>query len=261
MRIQTLPARQGGVWFKSGFKLLAKNPGPVLSLYLLFLIVMAVIPNYIPYIGGFIPFLLAPILFVGLMAALRQADQGITPKPLSLFDGFSTTDKTRLTRLAILGLINLLITLVLLTLTLLIDGGTVMRMVTGALSPNDPALKSGEFGAAILMFVVLSMPVQAALWFAPLFSAWHNVPVGQAMFYSLVAVWRNKYAFLVFIASWFGVAMITSLVLQIAGKILGNPIGSVLMVMGSLLLTCSLYCSIWFTYRDIVLSGQGAELP
>jgi hypothetical protein len=247
MRIQTLPASQGWTWFKSGFKLLAKHPGPILSLYLLFLIIMAVVPNYIPYIGGFIPFLLSPILLVGLMAALQQADQGITPKPRSLFSGFSTVDKTRFTRLAIMGLINLLASLVLLTLTLLVDGGTVMRMVTGALSPNDPALKSGEFGAAILMFVVLFTPVQAALWFAPLFSAWHSVPVGQSLFYR-------------FIASWFGVAMATSVVLQIAGKALGQPIGSALMVMGSMLLTCSLYCSIWYTYADVVLSGQGSEL-
>ncbi len=256
MQIQTLPASQGWAWFKSGFKLLAKNPGPILSLYLLFLIVMAVVPNYIPYIGGFIPFLLSPILLVGLMTAFGQADQGITPKPLSLFNGFSTANKTRFTRLAIMGLINLLVSLVLLTLTLLVDGGTVMRMVTGALAPNDPALKSGAFGAAILMFVALFTPVQAAMWFAPLFSAWHSVPVGQSLFYSFVAVWRNKSAFLVFIASWFGVAMITSLVLQIAGKALGQPVGSVLMVTGSMLLTCSLYCSIWYTYRDVVLSGQ-----
>jgi hypothetical protein len=110
-----------------------------------------------------------------------------------------------------------------------------------------------------LIFGLLYAPVQMALWLAPAFVAWHGMTPGKALFYSLVAVWRNRWAFLVYMLGWFGVAVIASLLIQMAKGLMGGTAMTLLLSPVSMVMLCALYCSFWPTYRDLVRSGVNSQ--
>ena len=101
---------------------------------------------------------------------------------------------------------------------------------------------------------ILSIPVQMASWFAPMFIAWHDQGIGKAMFFSVVAVWRNKWPFLVLFAGWTIIIIFVTLAMSMLMMIIGFPIAATNAMMLPLLVVfmASAYCTFWVTYRDIV---------
>ena len=109
----------------------------------------------------------------------------------------------------------------------------------------------------MMQFVVtqaLYAPVQLPLWYAPMFVAWHRLPPGKAMFFSVVAVLRNKGAFLQYVAAWAALALAASLCVQVLLLAFGMSPLLVLFVFLplSLVMPTAVYCSFWPTYRDAV---------
>src|SRR5690606_16286139 len=88
--------------------------------------------------------------------------------------------------------------------------------------------------------------------------AWHKVPPAKALFFSFFAVWRNKWAFLVFGASWFAVAFAASIGVRVLDALFGDSpvLLSMLVSPLSLVLITVVYCSFWASYRDAVVDAQ-----
>jgi hypothetical protein len=70
--------------------------------------------------------------------------------------------------------------------------------------------------------------------------------------FSLVAVWRNKWTFAVFLLGWFAIAVVASLGVQLLRGLVGSTLMTLLVTPLSLVMLCSLYCSFWPSYRDAV---------
>ncbi|MDP0995369.1 hypothetical protein, partial [Klebsiella pneumoniae] len=87
------------------------------------------------------------------------------------------------------GVLVLVVSGVLMTMA---DVDTLMTVVTDKPLTTD-AIR--EFYLAMVMGSVLYIPVAVLFWFAPLLVAWHGIPVGKALFFSWMAVWRNRAAF------------------------------------------------------------------
>jgi hypothetical protein len=113
------------------------------------------------------------------------------------------------------------------------------------------------------VFVLVYTPVQMSLWYAPLLAAWHEVPPAKALFFSFVAVLRNKGAFAVFALSWFGLAFVASFGVRVLDALLGDSpvLLSMLLSPLSLILITAVYCSFWPTYRDAVSDGRPSGTP
>jgi hypothetical protein len=82
------------------------------------------------------------------------------------------------------------------------------------------------------------------------------------MFFSIAAILRNKAAFLVYAAGWFGVALTGMLTIRILQGLLGgSPLLMTLILypvwLGAL---AAVYCSFWATYRDAVDHSGGRPL-
>lgn len=253
MRIVTLPAATGWRWVADGFRLLRRQPIALLAISFMNLLLLSA-SVLIPLLGSIAPLVLAPVLMVGLMHAVRCADRGSTPIPSMLLAGFREDEGRRWRPLLLLGAANTAATLVALALAAVADGGTLMRLATGQIDGDDPAATEGSLLIAAIVFVLAYTPVQMATWYAPLFVAWHRAPVLQALFYSLVGVWRNRRAFLVYAIGWFAIALLGSLLVRLLQMTLGsNPfVLSMLLSPLSLLLITAVYCSFWSTYRDAV---------
>jgi hypothetical protein len=260
MQVMRAPAGIGWKWVLEGFSLLRRHPLAMLGITVLFLFTI-VLPTAVPLIGGFAPLVLTPALSVGFMQAVRTADGGKMPSPWTLYDGFRAQQGRNARPLLLLGLVNCILTVAVLAVSMVADGGTLFRMATGALAPDDPALGESGLAFAAVVFLLLYTPVQMAMWFAPMFVAWHRVHPVKALFYSLVGVWRNKGAFAVYMMGWFAVAVALSIALQLARPLLPGSLLPLLMSPLSLVLLAALYCSFWPTWRDLVREDVSPPPP
>jgi hypothetical protein len=99
------------------------------------------------------------------------------------------------------------------------------------------------------------------MWYAPMFVAWHRLHPTKALFYSLVGVWRNRSAFVVYLLGWLAVAIGLSVALQLAKPLLPGSLMPLLLSPLSLGMLAALYCSFWPSYRDVVHDGPEAGPP
>lgn len=258
MQVNRLAALQGWRWVLEGFRLMAGMPLALFGLTVFFVLAI-VLPSALPLIGSFAPLFLTPGLSVGYMQGVRLSAQGQRPGPLVLFDGFRTQGGRHLKSLLLLGAINSVLTSAVLALSMLADGGTLFRVATGAIASNDPSLNEGSLMTAAAVFGLLYAPVQMAMWYAPLFVVWHGQSAPKAMFFSLVAVWRNKWTFMVFLLGWFGIAVLASLTVQMLRGVVGSTLITLMVTPLSLVMLCCLYCSFWPSYRDAIREPDSGE--
>lgn len=253
MRIDAAPAATGRRWVLDGFRLLRRAPLPLLALTFVYLLVLMV-ATLIPLVGPFAPMLITPALAVGVMHAVRAAERGELPTPQMLFSGLREQQGRAWRGLAVLGVLNAASTLVAFGLASLADGGTLLRLATGQSGADDPSLQDPSLMIASLVFLVAYTPMQMALWFAPLFCAWHGHAPLKSMFFSFAAVARNRWAFLQYALGWFAVALVASLAIRMLKIALDDSPLLISLVLSptSLIVLTALYCSFWATYRDIV---------
>lgn len=258
MQIEVLPARTGLKWVGAGFRLLRRALLPLLVITFLYPLLM-VVTSALPMIGPFAPLLFIPIFSLGVMHAVRAVDRGEPPNPLMLFAGFRTGSVRILRDLLLLGLFNVVATGAALMVVSLVDDGMLLRLLTGQARAGDQTLEDQSVILAGSLFALLSMPVQLALWYAPLFVAWHEVTVTKSLFFSLLAVLRNKGAFLLLFVGWLGLAAVLSAVVQIVSRLFGVSPQMMPVVMSplSLIMVAAMYCSYWLTYKDAVRVTEG----
>ena len=260
MQIAKLSAASGRRWAIEGFRLLGRNPIQLLALTFMYLI-MLMATTLIPLLGPFAPMLLTPVMSVGVMHAVRAADRGETPVPQMLFGGFRDGGGRAWKMLLVLGGLNTAATVATLALSALADGGTLMQIATGTIQADDPGLTDASLVYASLVFLAAYTPLQAAMWYAPLFVAWHDMPPAKALFFSFAGVMRNKGAFLNYVLTWFAVAFAASLLVQAMKMLFGETpmLMSAILSPLSLVVLTALYCSFWPSYRDAVLEDAVHE--
>ncbi len=252
MRIRTLAALTGWRWVADGFRVLRRQPIALLAITFLNLLALSV-SVLIPLMGSIAPLVLTPALMVGLMHAVRAADRGQMPTPLMLLAAFREDGGRAWRPLLVLGAFNALSTIGALALAAVADGGTLMRLATGQFGADETPV-DGTLMVAAIVFMLAYLPVQMAMWYAPLFIAWQRTPVAQALFFSLVAVWRNRRAFVVYGLGWFGIALAGSMAIRLLQLAFGGSpvLLSMLLSPLSLLLITAVYCSFWATWRDVI---------
>ncbi len=260
MQVMRAPARTGWRWVTEGFSLLRRHPLAMLGITVLFLF-SVILPSILPVIGQFAPLVLMPALSVGYMQAVRTAAAGRMPSPWTLYDGLREQKGRGARPLLMLGAINCLLTVLALAFSSIADGGTLFRVATGTIAGDDPALGDRSLAFAAVIFLLLYTPVQMSMWYAPMFVAWHRLPPAKALFYSLVGVWRNRSAFVVYLLGWIAVALGLSVALQLVKPLLPGSLLPLLLSPLSLVMLAALYCSFWPSYRDVVRDGPEGGPP
>jgi hypothetical protein len=270
MQVVRLPPGTGWQWLAHGFRLVRREPLALCGTAALFMLALT-LAGQVPLLGPIAIPVLIPLLTVGFIHIARTIDQGGKAHPLMLFEGFRASHRARLRPLLVLGIVNAVLTALAMGLALLADGGALFRAMTGTMDPSDPSLRDGAIGYAMIVFVVLSVPIQMLMWYSPLFVAWNGRRPLEAVFFSLVASWRNKAAFAVYAGSWILVLLATTMCVLLLRTVLPGEAIGVLLVPGSpfspitLLLIAALYASIWPSYRDVVNDGtdgkRGEEPP
>src|SRR5699024_7878101 len=122
----------------------------------------------------------------------------------------------------------------------------------------DPERFASAIQAPMITFGILYILVSALFWHAPALIGWHRIKMVQAMFYSMVACWRNKWPFLSYGATWAALFM----GLQIIGTFLMNAglsaaTAQIMLTPLNLIMAAVLYCSFYPVYTQVF----GANYP
>src|SRR5438309_4588620 len=151
--------------------------------------------SLLPLVGVVIAPVLVPAFSVGFMAAARAVGAGERLELALLFEGFRPPVlRTQL----VLGLAYLAGLALVLSASTLADHGALARWMTTGQRPDEDALQSEAFFAALACAALSYIPVMMMLWFAPLLAAWQAAGAGEALFFSFIVclmTWRAFVAY------------------------------------------------------------------
>ncbi len=266
MQARTLPAVRGAFWIVAGFQLYRRNPPLLIMLTLGYLFLVVAFSQLQP-IGPFLLPLALPALTVLVANGCRALDSGL-PLPLprsTLIAGLREQRKALLH----LGGLNLLGTLAILAIDLVLQGGNSSALVGG----NEESvgttgrLDDAELLWHMLRLLLIALPVLLAFWFAPLLTAWEGVPAAKALFFSMIAVWRNWRAFLIYALTVTLIGVFLPGLLLLFASLLSKSLAEILSValrmVLFLVLAPVLMTSIYQSYRDVFapVSAPAPDAP
>ena len=264
LHLQRVPARNGRLWIRHGFKVFQRQPMAMAGLFGLFLFVGFVV-MLIPGVGVVLTMAALPLLSLGFMLATHLALQKKTPTAAVFIAPLKLTPERRRSQL----MLCFAYAGAMLAIGLLadwVDGGStrdLQKLIaenadsdTITHAATDPRLLWG-MATRLGLIGLLSVPY----WHAPALVHWGGQGVAQALFSSSLALWRNKGAFAVNSLLWLGLlvgmAGIVSLVFGLLGLAQLAPL--VLMAFG-LLMSTVFYTSLYFAFVDCFMFGAPNDL-
>lgn len=249
MKLQIVPVRQGASWVRLGVRTFFRQPLALAGLLFMFMALMSV-AGMVPLVGLPIAMTLLPACTLGLMAASREATQGRFPMPLILLTAFRSGAST-LRDMLTLGALYALGFVAVMGLSYLVDGGGFAGMYLGGQAPTSEMLGSAEFQAAMWVFIGLHLPLSLLFWHAPALVYWHKLSPAKSMFFSIVACFRNFWAYTLFAGLWMGIMVLVVLLVTALSSLVDSPGLAASMMLPALLLVASMFfTSLYFTYLD-----------
>ncbi|NYT44869.1 hypothetical protein H0A64_08525 [Alcaligenaceae bacterium] len=254
MQAAILPITAGWNWILDGFRLFKRQPMAMFFWSLLtgFLITVSYL---VPLFGQIALIISTPLLTFVTLSACRHIAAG-RPMLLSMWAEPLRDRQTR-RRLLGLGLAYMGFCLAAGFIATLPFMDTLMTAIDadGEINPN--ALFSAMQGP-LITFGLLYVLISALFWHAPALIGWHGIKMSQALFFSMVACWRNKWAFLAYGTSWaaifFAVQMIGTF---IAGLGVSPSFVQIMLTPVNIIVAAVLYCSFYPAY----ISVFGANYP
>ena len=255
MKLQLVRARQGALWVRQGFAVFIKQPLAFAGLFAAFLFGVFAL-TLLPVVGPMLLLALLPLGSLGFMIATRNALEGRFPLPRA-FIAPLRAGRAQLLAIVQLGLIYAAATWGILTLSDWIDGGALDALMeaqtAAASSPEavaerlaDPRLELG----VLLRFGLLGL-LAVPFWHAPALVHWGGQGAGKALFFSTIACWRNKGAFVVYSLTWLGVFLLFALVANLIFAVFGRAqLVPFIAMPASLIFSTVFYASLYFTFID-----------
>jgi hypothetical protein len=244
IQARRLPARHGFLWLIAGLRLFRANPPLLTALTMAYMFVIVAV-NLLPYVGPFLLPLALPALIVLLANGCRAIERGGGLGSIAITYGIPQ-HRVPLVRL---GGLHLLGSIVILAASTIMEGGPVSLIGSGK------SMDEEEMVGAMARLMVVALPVIAAFWFAPLLTAWDEVPPLKSVFFSFVACWRNWRAFAVFMLTAAVVAIIIPGALLIAASAMSADLLSVLSIVLKMLLIFVMapimMATVYVSYQDV----------
>ena len=267
LRILNASARDGATWVSRSFALFLKKPLAFTALFATFLFA-AMLLLVLPYLGPVLLLMALPLLGLGFMIASRSA-LGAGPVHVSqliepLRGGSEPAAARRTQLLKLCGLYAVATALVMLASDA-VDGGAFEKLQLLLASTRDAAQQKqlDELLAddGLLLGLLLRVGGTALLsipfWHAPPLVWWQGQGIGQSLFSSTVACWRNRSAFLVYGLAWTVTVIGFAIVAGSLFALLGMPqMVTLAAVPAGRMFSTAFYVSLLFTYEGCFGSAE-----
>lgn len=248
MQAATLPVIAGWQWIQDGAKLFRLQPMPLFfwSLMTGFFITVAYL---IPLLGQMTLIAAMPLLtFISLCACRHIAAGERMLLPMWLQPLRDTDSRKRLVRLGLAYLACCLAGGFLATLPFM---NSIMAAIGTGTAVDEAALMVAVRGPFIT-FALIYILISALFWHAPALVGWHKIKLTQALFFSMVACWRNKWPFLLYGLSWGAVF----LSIQLLGNLMtdmgmADSLAQIMLTPVNIIVAAILYCSFYPAYISV----------
>jgi hypothetical protein len=203
----------------------------------------------LPLVGGVLALILFPGATLVLIVAAKEAAQGKFPMPTLLIQSFRTGGRA----LLVLGGFYALGVLLLFIGTALIDGGAFLKILMVKMTDPEKQklVQESQVELAILLVAILNVPLSLLFSQAAAVVHWNQSSPVKSLFFAVVALVRNFWAFAVYGLVWLAVLMAMGLVLSIVGVLTGSAEPNLVFVLPLVLLMATMmYISMYFPFRD-----------
>ncbi len=264
LHLQQGPARNGRRWVRHGIKVFQRQPLAFTGLMGLALLASMLL-SALPLVGPVLGLMAIPLCSLGFMLATHLVLQKKTPTATVFVAPLKLTRERRNHQL-LLSTSFALSALVILLAANAIDGEAtqaVLNLMKDNGTPEEFARVAGDSRiiiGALVRFGGLTL-LAVPYWHAPALIHWGGQGVGQALFSSTLALWRNKAAFalngLLWVAGFLALSTLVTLAFTLLGLIQVAP---VVMLMLGLLMWSVFYASLYFSFVDCFMFGAPQDL-
>ena len=266
LHLQTVPARNGMLWIRHGFKIFKRKPLALTGLLSVFLFMAFLVLN-VPVVGVVALLMALPLLSLGYMLATHLVLQDQTPTASVFLAPMRLTPQRRKSQLMLCAAYAVA-TFAVALLAQWVDGGSMdalEKLASSGAPPEQVAAAAGDsrlFLGAITRLVLAAL-VSVPFWHAPALIHWGGQGVMQALFSSTLGVWRNKGAFLVNGLLWGALMMAAGLICSVlaVGLGLSEQVLPLLILPLLLLMSTVFYSSLYFTFVDCFMFAAPKDLP
>ena len=260
MQAAKLPFSAGLQWVQRAFSLFRKQPLALLALTFIINFVSQIL-IVLPLIGLPLFIVSIPISSLIIVSACRSIEASNKVIPAEWVMHLKKPDVIR--RLALVGFLYasvfLLITFLTIYPTISALSDEDMQKITRLFT--DPQYSLGindvpTFSVSIAQYVLgpaFIFLASLTFWHVPQLIGWENMSVKKALFFSLVASWRNKLAFIVYFSIWAILIYVGRYLLADLLLMMGLPlvvvaaIAQIVMV----IIVTSMYCGFYSSYVAI----------
>jgi hypothetical protein len=264
MKLQLVSPRQGFVWVRRAFQVCGRQPLGFAALLATCMFVMLLL-GIVPIVGTAVLFALPPAGSLLFMIASRRVVEGRTAMPGSIAE-LAASGRARLVALVKLGIAYAAATYVLFWIAGVLDGGALVSFVasfpdertTGEQAVTrvtDPRLQLG-----LILRLTFTAALSIPFWHAPALVHWGGHGWAKSLFFSSVALWRNKGAFAVYGIAWMGLWMLLLAFVSIGVGVFGPQRFTLVATPLTLVFSTVFYASLWFTFADCFSSDDAAPV-
>lgn len=266
MKLRLIPASNGAQWVRQAFAIFFRHPLGFAGMFASFLFALFV-SMLLPFVGSLLLLALLPLASLGFMIGTRMALSGQFPTPAVFIEPLRR-GRPRQVALAKLGALYAVATALIMWLSASVDGGALektMRILSD--SKATPAmlqeqLADGRLQMGLLLRFGLTALLSVPFWHAPALVHWGEQSAGKSLFFSLMACWKNRGAFVVYALTWLAVILLFALVANVVFGLLGQPQLIALVAMPvSLIFSTVFYASLYFTFTDCFETEPVEPLP
>ena len=246
MQAARLPMTYGWAWLLQGWALFKRQPMAMLFWSLMTSLLINI--NYlIPILGPVALIVATPTLgFIALNACLQIERNQTMQLGMWLAPLKNPDVKKAMLRL---GFAYFVCCLVAGFLAVLPFSNSIMTAMSG--DELNPAEVMNAVRAPFFLFGFFYLGISILFWHAPALMGWHQIPLKKALFYSMVACWRNKGAFVVFGVCWAVIYIALQFVADALVSLLGAALVHFLLTPLNLLMMAVLYSSFYSIYRSV----------
>lgn len=199
MQAATLPAIAGWHWARDGFRLFMRQPLALFT-WALAVSLLVLFATLTPPVGPLIFIALMPIVTLTTLSACKHVAADRTMLPSMWVKPLQKPGVAR--KMVSLGVLYAALCLTAGLLAFLPFSSDLAEGVRAATVTDDLTPFLEAMRGPLLIFATIYIVIAALFWHAPVLIAWHGVRLAQALFFSGIACWRNKWAFLVYGLTW-----------------------------------------------------------
>ena len=265
MKLLLARPAEGVAWVRRAFQVFFRQPLGFTALFAACALVLFVLIR-VPLIGRPILLLIAPLGSLLFMIASRLSVAGERPVP-GAFLALAAADRPRIVRMLKLGLAYLVAAFVAIGLIAVVEGDALVSLLDTAANPQatpeaiEAQLGDSRLQAGFLLRVALGALLSIPFWHAPGLVWWGEQGWAKALFFSSVAIWRNKGAFAVYGLAWMALWLLLLAIVSLGVGLFGAQRFTLVATPLTLVFSTIFYASLWFTFADCFAPAGADAAP